>query len=387
MRTLGARNRIRRTAMTVVGMLIVGAGNIAAADAASADPAPPQRDRPSGSSTKPAPVRPADAWSPGQAPRVTPKPHRAARDAVAPLAAWSVTIGATSTNLLPTQWSTITATANQDVGPTPYYIVIRGVPWGGSPAIVAVCGSGTTCSASVTRPDPGQTTYTAYIASYPDGTTVNNVQAQGPNGGYNIVWRGIGIGLASNVSTTTIGGAVQVTATVGEDVGPTPFHIQIYDTATGERLAVCGIGTSCSAVVSQNVALTRGYTSVVGSNSWEYPPTGVISWSAGTWVTWTASPIRISLSAPGRTTNSFVPITAYSSHDLTPTPYYILIFNQATRALAASCGYGYSCTVNVPVASGWNSFVAFLAPYSTTFEPGGTEASSNSVHVDRQRLA
>ena len=47
---------------------------------------------------------------------------------------------------------TLTATANADVGPTPYYITIYSETTG---AELAICGSGTTCSAAVSQYRPG----------------------------------------------------------------------------------------------------------------------------------------------------------------------------------------------------------------------------------------
>jgi hypothetical protein len=367
----------KRAAVFLAAVVIAATGLNAPAQAAPA---------------KPRPSQPSDAYVPSRGPRVVAKPPAAAGAKVAPLAAWSVSIGATTTNLLPTQWSTITATANQDVGPTPYYIIIRGIQSGGSWATVAICGTGTTCSVSVTRADPGSGDYNAYIARYPSGDTLPDVQAAAPGGGgfsYHISWRGIGIGLASDVATSAVGGNVTLTATVGENVGPTPFWIQIYDHTSGVRLAACGTGTSCSATVSQASAMTRTYSATVGANSLAYPPSGVISWSAATYVTWSASSFRLSLSAPGQVSGGYTgtaTVTVTSNQDVGPTPYYILIFNQGTGAMVGWCGWGTVCSVSAPVSPGWNSHVAFLAPYSTTFPPANAEANSNSAHTQFHRL-
>ena len=55
---------------------------------------------------------------------------------------------------------TLTATANADVGPTPYYITIYSETTG---AEIAICGSGTTCSAAVSPYRPGTGAYEAFV--------------------------------------------------------------------------------------------------------------------------------------------------------------------------------------------------------------------------------
>src|ERR1700733_12781655 len=55
---------------------------------------------------------------------------------------------------------TLTATTNANVGPTPYYITIYSETTG---AELAICGSGTTCSATVTQSSPGTQDFEAFV--------------------------------------------------------------------------------------------------------------------------------------------------------------------------------------------------------------------------------
>jgi hypothetical protein len=55
---------------------------------------------------------------------------------------------------------TITATTNANVGPTPYYITIYSETTG---AELAICGTGTTCSATVTQSSPGTQDFEAFV--------------------------------------------------------------------------------------------------------------------------------------------------------------------------------------------------------------------------------
>jgi hypothetical protein len=55
---------------------------------------------------------------------------------------------------------TITATTNADVGPTPYFITIYSETTG---APLAICGWGTTCSATVSQSTPGSQDFEAFV--------------------------------------------------------------------------------------------------------------------------------------------------------------------------------------------------------------------------------
>lgn len=55
---------------------------------------------------------------------------------------------------------TVTAMANADVGPTPYYITIYSETTG---AELAVCGWGATCSATVSQAAPGTQDFEAFV--------------------------------------------------------------------------------------------------------------------------------------------------------------------------------------------------------------------------------
>jgi hypothetical protein len=62
---------------------------------------------------------------------------------------------------------TLTATANTDVGPTPYYITIYDQTTG---AELALCGTGTTCSATVSDSSAGSQQFEAFIGDDVPGT-------------------------------------------------------------------------------------------------------------------------------------------------------------------------------------------------------------------------
>ena len=85
---------------------------------------------------------------------------------VRPSAPWSVTAGANATTTIAGTQITLTATANQSLGPWPYYLFI--LTSGGN--LVATCSVGTVCTAAVTRSTAGSQTYTAVISTSPGAT-------------------------------------------------------------------------------------------------------------------------------------------------------------------------------------------------------------------------
>jgi hypothetical protein len=62
--------------------------------------------------------------------------------------------------------ATITATTNADVGPTPYYITIYSETTG---AELAMCGTGSTCSATASQSTAGGQDFEAFVGDYVPG--------------------------------------------------------------------------------------------------------------------------------------------------------------------------------------------------------------------------
>jgi hypothetical protein len=302
-----------------------------------------------------------------------PKPGGAHKNAVRPLTSWAVTLTASSYNLWPTQFTTLTATANNDVGPTPYYIYILNQSTG---TVVARCGTGTVCSVSVTSNTPALQSVIAYIS---DLTDVNGNHEVAISPSSNIDWFGVDISLAANPHTLPAGSVSTLTETSSADIGPSPFYVQIWDTTTGGRLVQCGFGTTCSATVSQSVATTHTFIATFAGSSTAYPPTLPQSNSATNYITWTGSGLSISLTAPAVTVNGPGTVTATASINVGPTPYYIEIFDEAGSRIAV-CGTGNTCSIGYYAGRNITSnLVAFISNSDSTLPPGNIQASSNTA--------
>lgn len=334
------------------------------------------------SSASAAPVTALTRISPKAAPIVplttpnTPQLSSKPRSLIVPLSFWSAGLGASSNSLWPQQYSTLTATANHDVGPTPYYLSIYDTT---ASSYVKICGFGTTCVASVTQPNATTHNYVSVISSYPTAYPPANKQATSANVAVN--WRSIAVSLSTNPTTLGVGGTTTLSATTSADVGPTPFYTEIFDTTTGARIGVCGFGTVCNATTSQSSATTHRFVAYVSNLSTVLPPPGTQATSAPSFVTWTWSSFRVSLSAPGISFGNAT-ATATVNQNVGPTPYWIEIFNENGTRLAV-CGSGTTCSATFSPAFGGTHLIAFVSSYSTTFLPSNVQATSNVTNTSR----
>jgi hypothetical protein len=292
---------------------------------------------------------------------------------IKPMTAWSVTLTASSYSLWPTQYTTLTATANSTVTPTIYYIDILDQDTG---TLVGHCGTGTVCSVALTAATGGVTEYDAYIT---DSTDVNGDHAVAFSQSITIDWAGADLTLAAGSHTLPVGNSTTLTETSDNDITYSPFYVQIWDTTTDALLAQCGTGTTCSAVVSQSVATTHTYQATFGGYTTTYPTPELQSTAATNYVTWVGSGLQVALSAPADTVNGPETVTATASINVGPTAYYILIFNE-NGTLLDSCGSGTTCSFTyMPASYPGSDLVAFISSYSSTLPPANIQAVSNTA--------
>lgn len=318
---------------------------------------------------KPAPARPPASPGAATGAAIPVKPHPPHQNQ--PPGTWTVALTASPTLLWPDQYTTLTATASTDVGPTPYYLRIYDLTTG---AYIATCASGTTCAAPVTQPAPTTHTYIAVIASpsaaYPPaGEQAISAQVA-------VDWHGTDLTLTASQATVPTGTTSTLTATTSQDIGPSPFWTEIFDTTTGTTIAACGYGTTCTATISQNTPTTHEYIAYLSANSTAYPPPSIQQTSAPSFITWSDLGWQATLSAPAYTTGSET-VTATANGNVLPTPYYIEIFNETTSTWLAACGSGTTCTATFTPAPTGSSLIAFISRYATTFPPPAIVASSN----------
>jgi hypothetical protein len=366
---------------TMIGM--IGGGCLAGEDLAAEPPsANPARG---GAETEPAavlppeplphkapPERPADLPGVVTDGTLPPKPGRDQAIGFSPTG-WSVALSVSPVSVWPTQYVTVTATANMDVGPTPYYIRISN-----QESVIASCGSGTTCSIAVTRSSIDTTTFRAHITDFA-GTAVDS-EPFGGNFGFG-VWHGSGVQLTGSTPTAALGASVTLSTTTTDDIGPSPFYVEIFDDTTATFLAACGTGTTCSTAVSQTAATTHAYKACFSSFGTSFPPPNLLECTPLQYVTWSSSGSTVSLTAPASTFGSET-VTAFASFDVGPTPYYIQIYHIEGGRIAI-CGSGTSCAATFTPSPGGSHLIAFIAPSSTTLPPPLAQAQSSIVETVR----
>jgi hypothetical protein len=222
--------------------------------------------------------KPVPAPPPGVPTRVdVPKPRRAASSAAVILwgSVGSISFAPSATTRPLGASVTLSGSTDTDLGPTPFYFQIWDLT---SKTEVAYCGSGKTCTTTVTQAAATTHAYQATIApwstTYPPPNIQMMSEAQwvtwsataGTLAGWNIVLS------APNLAY----GSFTVTATANADVGPTPYDIVIYEEpglgdGTGTLIRACGVGATCSVTIDPPTGM-YSFVAFVGSYAVTLPP-------------------------------------------------------------------------------------------------------------------
>lgn len=286
---------------------------------------------------------------------------------------FAVTIAASPVALVPGGTTTLTATSNQNVAATPWFIEIFDLT---TKTFLVECGSGTTCSTSVTIAGSAIREYAAYISGVSFSYPPPNIQAISPTDVF-VSW--LTITVSASPAAVPQGGTSLVTATTGADVGPTPLWIEIFDIRSNAAPIRCGTGSTCAANVTRSTGVST-YVAYVARFGNTNPPPEIRAQSGGFLVTWTSVSLTASpstLTAGGSTT-----LTASAGIDVGPTPFWTEIFDQTTGALVAICGSGTTCSgTATQSAATQHSYVAFVANFATSLPPADIRATSSAAVV------
>jgi hypothetical protein len=294
----------------------------------------------------------------------------------------AVSLGVSTTVLVPGGTTTLTAYANTDVGPSPYYIEIFDSTTG---TRVAVCGSGSSCSTNVTQSSSTIRNYVAYIAL--SGTTNPPPSVQVTSNTVLVTW--LGVSLSANPTILAPGGTTTLTASASQDVGPTPYYIEIFDHTTFALLATCATGITCSTSVSQSSGTIHNFIAYISTYGTSDPPSNTRATSNVATVTWLAVSLKTSAAVVG--SGATVTLTATANANVSGTPYWVEIFDQTTNGYLNACGTGSGsstvCTATSPSytadSNNWrttNYFIAYVtSQFSTSYPPLGIQATSNLV--------
>lgn len=173
---------------------------------------------------------------------------------------------------------TLTTGTTCDIGPTPYYLQIFDATTG---ALVHTWGSGTSFNTSVSQNVASTHGYIAYLDSFSTSFPPSGVYQQSAT--MYVTWEAPPNNFQVSLSGPSVlqynAGPGIYTATVNQDVGPTPYWIEIFDESTGTRLAVCGFGTTCSVSFTPSTS-GDNLVAFVSANSTALPPSATQANSA-----------------------------------------------------------------------------------------------------------
>jgi hypothetical protein len=276
---------------------------------------------------------------------------------------------------------TLAATANKDVGPTPYFITIWEVT--SSPRLLALCGGGTTCSTQVSVPDSGTAcrTFVAHISAT-DGTNV-----AGSSRREDVLWSPqmwTSLGMAMRVfpcNTVVIGEYAMLTAiNYSFDIGPTPFWFQVFDLTAGVQIGKHGSGTDYSIWVSHTSATTHEFQAYLTCGNATLPFAADVWGNAALpeFVTWSPPSGFLKFALGTEYLNGALTVTAMIEADVGSTPYYLEIFDATAGTLVATCRSGRSCSTPAICR---HRYVAFVSSFDATFPPAWPQASSNTIEA------
>jgi hypothetical protein len=192
----------------------------------------------------------------------------------------------------------------------------------------------------------------------------------GGGGGYSVT-------LSASSSYVSAGTTVTLTATSSVDVGPTAYFIEILH-SNGSSVAICGSGTTCSTTVNSSGGSTQNFIAYISSYGTADPPPSIQATSNGAAVSW----VTISLTEIGSPsyTGEQVGLTASTSLNVGPTPYWITIFDATTGTMVAYCGTGTTCYAYPSQSSDTtHAYVAYVS--ALTNPPSSIVATSATVRV------
>jgi hypothetical protein len=195
---------------------------------------------------------------------------------------------------------------------------------------------------------------------------------------------GLTVSLSASPTTLGFGDTTTLTATASENVGPTPYWIEIFDVSTGILLANCPSGTTCTAYQENDQSLPPGITSAqqeyvayVASGSTAFPPSGIQATSPAVYVVWSEHVYQLSLSVTGTGVDDNA--TATSAPGLPSTLSIQLYLETGTGLeLQKTCGPGASsCAFPFTASTGGSTLVAFVKDVGLPYLP--FVAASNIV--------
>jgi hypothetical protein len=167
---------------------------------------------------------------------------------------------------------TLTARTNCDIGSVDALVQIvdntnRNIP--------GQCRTGTSCSVTTTGIQALTHSFSAYLYIW-NGSSWN---ALGHTQPVYLTWEAPPNNFTVSLSGPSLigpsAGPATYTAAASQDVGPTPYWIEIFDATTSTRLGYCGSGSTCSIAFTPSVVPGDQLVAFVSSLSSSFLPSGI----------------------------------------------------------------------------------------------------------------
>jgi hypothetical protein len=184
------------------------------------------------------------------------------------------------------------------------------------------------------------------------------------------------------------GGLAHVVATANQDVGPTPYWIEIYDNSTGLFLHRCGFGSTCAFDAFSTSPSFRNFVAYISSYGTSFPPPNVQATSSVATAIWGNGGISLSVTATPNpvTFPRGVRFSATSNKALEGSSLSILLWEDPDEESVNSCNATTSCSGFYAPSS--RPFAAFTAAvcekpidFSTTITDCAPIITQSSVAV------
>ena len=297
----------------------------------------------------------------------------------------SVSLSVSATSVAAGTAVTLTANTPTDVGPSPYYIEIANT----AGQMVGICGTGTSCSVIQSESPQTQVTeqYIALVAGYDNTYSPPNhpPEVQDQSGTQSVTWTNWTVSLQlQSADPIPTGYPASLVATTDGNVASAGYYIDIYDTTTNTLVASANSGSNLTASVSEASSVTHSFVAYVASSA---PSSGSPSNPAATSTsqseTWQSSLWSVQLASSTNQTSvgGNIAFTATSNYSVTPTPFYLDIYDETATVPVMYCGSGTSCVGSEQNNSaGTHDFFAYVADmfaFPGTVGQVGTEPPPN----------
>ena len=245
---------------------------------------------------------------------------------------WSATLATSATNVTAGTPVTLTAQTNHDVGPTPYFLVILA----SDGTVEDYCGSGTTCTATVSSSTPASQTYTAVVGAS-NGTVPETTSAP-----VTVTWMPLAGATYHALPPTRV---LDTRNGTGGLSGPFTNHAARTFTVTGASTGVPANATAVTGNLTVTGQTSSGYlfigpvaTNNPGSSTLNFP-VGDDRANAVTVALGAGGSLSITFVAPsnGPSANAIFDVTGYFTPDASGATYHAL---SPTRVLDTRSGTG-----------------------------------------------